>query len=1647
MENVAPNIGPPTVETPFLNRLLKVFGYAIVLLIGLFLALYFLLQIEFVQNVALKTTTRYVSKELKTTVNFDHISFDFFDKLVLENFYAEDFHGDTLLYSEALTINLNTNIFKLLRKELKIDDLTLSGATFYMRRYPNERKDDFMQLLDKLGENSNKKREDNTIKKAGKPFFLDVDALYLRDVAFIQDDSVGGEELRIHLARGDIFIDSLNLAERIVVANKIRLSQPYVTLINFPKHPLPVDTTATLPPKTDIAISVPNDSKKWSVNMVDFGLNDGTFIHHNYRSAPIKTTRDDQIDYNHLNVYDINILAADFTIQDWIFKGESKQLSLKEGSGFILDNLSATEATVSPKKIELFGMSLITPYSNLGDTLVMKFKKYPDFIDYVNKVTMDGQFDEAYVAVRDIMAFAPELEGNTFFAQNKNEVIYIDGNLRGRVNNLKGRNLNLRIGQRVRLKGNFNSRNLTQTDEAFLSLKLAHLYTNMNTLRQLIPNFNPPENFDKLGRLSFTGRFDGFFNDFVTDGTLQTNLGIAAMDMKLNSKQGRAQAEYSGQLSLTDFDLARWTDNPNFGLVTVSSSVYDGVGLTQNTASAKLKASIDYFAFKGYDYKNLNIEGDINKNLFIGDFGIHDDNIDFLFDGTINFEENVPVFDFKADINRVDLKQLNLLQEDFILAGDIDLKIRGNNINDLLGRATLYEFTLIKDKKETYQIDSLKFSSAITSGRKKAWRANSELFKASLVGDFKVTTIGEALLQQFEKNFTGYANRFGIHSKRDTTVKANEFDFKLELFDTKNFTYLLDKNLDTLKDVHLNTYFDLAKDTLFLDLEMPQFQFGNFNSQQVKLVTGSGQKEGKVDFSIKDSKIGNLKFDYVSFLSYIENDSATFNLNAADLSHELDKLNLEGKFALAGEQFNIALLPTNLVILNKVWTIEPDNYLQIGKDFIQTQNFQISEGNQKVAINSLLDKGLALEVNGFNASYIDTLWDFDALDFEGQYRLDLKIEDLFALENLQLDLIADTFNINWDNYGELALTATAPNIKSPIDVRLTTKNGNRQMALVGFYNPPSIDNQSQTLASSPNYLDLKIDINKYPLHLAEYFVRSGISGTYGNIDAILKLNGLLSDPNLDGNLRVYDGGTLLEYTNTLYTIKDEQIKMNNDWLLDASGGTIFDEAGNAARIEGGISHQFFNKLALDCRVKSDHFTVINTTKADNEVYYGKGIGKGDIYFSGNFDQTNIDIKATTARGTRVSIPVSSESTVEKASFIRFEKEDTAQITQIALEPSSSNEITGINLQIELEMTDAAEVLLIFDEQAGDIMKGTGNGNIKLDMNRSGDITMYGNYEIEQGEYLFTLLNVVNKPFLVKRGGTINWTGDPYNAIINIGAEYKALSTSPYNFILEYLNDEETKIEARKSTAVDLTMGLTGQLLKPNISFSLDFPNLTGEIKNYTDNKVRSVELDQNELNTQVLGLILFGGFLPSNQGTLLAGRQSQLAINTLSELLSNQLSIYLTELFAQGLSDNNFLVVEDFDVNYNQYDATTIDNPNDLATGHEFSINPKFRVKDRWVVNIAGKANLGGGNVVNNNSDALVTGDFIIEYELTQDRRLKVRGYYKNEPEIFGGRRNNAGVGLSFRKEFNNFDELFYFMKRRDKTTPPTIKKENNLGN
>ncbi|MEM8908764.1 MAG: translocation/assembly module TamB domain-containing protein, partial [Bacteroidota bacterium] len=479
---------------------------------------------------------------------------------------------------------------------------------------------------------------------------------------------------------------------------------------------------------------------------------------------------------------------------------------------------------------------------------------------------------------------------------------------------------------------------------------------------------------------------------------------------------------------------------------------------------------------------------------------------------------------------------------------------------------------------------------------------------------------------------------------------------------------------------------------------------------------------------------------------------------------------------------------------------------------------------------------------------------------------------------------------------------------------------------------------------------------------------------------------------------------------------------------------------------GGIAHNHLRDFGLAAEISSEKFLFLNTKKSDNELYYGTAIGSGKITFNGPFSQIDVGIQAKTGKGTRIVIPVSYGENTEEVSFINYIEDEYTSDLEVDIKKLT--ELRGLQVDMEVDMTQDAEVLLIFDERAGDIIKGAGEGQIKFSISRLGDIEMYGTYQIARGNYLFTLLNVVNKPFTVKQGGTIKWEGDPFNAIIDIEAEYKGLSTSLSNFISEYITQgagTDVEQEARKAHDVDLIMFLDGPLQQPNINFDIAFPEIDGELRNYTDSKLRIIRQDQAELNRQVFGLMVIGGFLPSGNTNVFAGRGSLIPINTLSEFVSNQLSIYLTELLSEVFTDVGFISGVDFNINYNVYQSDQIDLEGGgriIRTGSELQLNLNNNLfNDRLSVNLGGNIDWGGG--VGSSNGAFLAGDVVIEYVLTKDRRFKVR-FYQLTDLTLEGRRNRRGVGFSYRREFDTFREFIHGMKN---TARKTIEQTNPASN
>jgi len=1574
-----------------------------------FVLLAVLLQMPPVQNYIARQVAKTISAQVGTRVEVDYVYLAFLDRLTMRRFYVQDYQGDTLLYSGKLQANFVLNPFVLLTQGLTIEEIRLTDANFKLRTIPPSNETNLEILLKRLSPPKERTGE-------SRPFHLDIQRIYLQNVSFLEDNQTRGKRLSASVARGYLEFETFDLPGKTLEIKSIDLREPTMRIETFPAVGVPVNTAIQI---IDTSVT---DTTPTRIIISDLLLRNGQFINHNYVRSPVKTSPDDELDYEHLNVYNINLDVKNFLFLRDTFQANIKSLSLRERSGFILNELAAQKAIITPRNAALYNFQLITPFTRLGDTLIFKYRDFAGFSDFNNQVLMEGHINNSAVALRDIMVFALALKENPFFRRNREEVVQLDGEVRGSVNSLRVRDLNLRLSDGSEVRGNFSSRNLAVKNEEILNLRLERLVTRVRTLRELIPGFNLPESFNRLGRLQFRGSFDGFFADFVAYGDLQTDIGRAVMDMRMNLKNGVARAGYSGKLSLQNFNLGKWSNNPDFGLVTFTSEVKNGVGLQAQTASAQLTAQIQNFTFKNYNYRNARLDGRLDRNLFNGNFVIKDENVDFTFRGLLNYKDKIPVFDFQATVNKLDLKTLNLSDKDLILSGNIDLKLTDDRLSYMAGEVTANNIQITSNKKQTYAISYIEGMSYFDALGNKIFQIESDALTALIRGRFDIQQIPEAFIQYFQRHHPQFSDRLGIRKNREPIQPPN-FTYDIRIIDSKGIQQILNNKLGLIQNTSITGFYNGNEDSLLLKLDVPILKYNQIEIKDAAVTLNLVRDQGWLDLLVNNTVLNDKQtLDPITVLCFLQRDNLEFGVNYYS-SGLLDKLTLEGYFyPVDSNLFQLQFKQSNLVIMEMPWQIDQGNQITFGKNYIQANNFTLQSNRRKLILETIDNKGVKIDISNFDFNIIDQVWEDDVLEFGGNFNLTAQVNDLFKMQNVQVNIYGDTLLVNGCNLGSLRATVAAPDLKSQLAMSVAIQNGSSGLTAKGSYNMANLaDGESLNPEQVRRYLDLGIDLQRFPLCIAEYIVRGVFTQVEGEIDGNLRVTSVAGKPSISGNLTIYDGMVAVDYLKTSYTFPKGEVKVNN-YLFDATGLILYDKFGHRATVTGGLRHNRLRDLGVDARLRTSRFLVLDTQKDDNDLFYGQALAQGDIRFNGPFNKLDIFINATVNDSARLVIPVRTTSNASQLNFIQFVNKRAEQEAQ-GQPVRPRTDLTGLRLEMNLTIRDEAQVELVFNEQTGEVIRGSGRGNIRILLPRGGSFQMFGDYTIQEGDYLFNLYNVVNKNFQVREGGSIRWSGDPLAAQINIEAAYTGLNTAIANFIQEYLVNagSDIKSDASKATDVLLLLHLQGDLRKPVINFDIEFPSLTGELKSYADNKLRVLKQDQNELNRQVFGLIVVGQFLPSD----FALQGSEIIYNTVSEFVSNQLSLLLTELFSELIADGRVLSGIDLDVAYNQYQTVDLGEGQAFQRGNEFQVQLRQNFfNDRLSVLLGGNLDI-GTNVRTAAAGTFFGNDVVIEYMLNQDRSLRLRVYQRLQPDIAGGRRLQVGTGISFRKEFDSFSEFW----------------------
>jgi len=223
-----------------------------------------------------------------------------------------------------------------------------------------------------------------------------------------------------------------------------------------------------------------------------------------------------------------------------------------------------------------------------------------------------------------------------------------------------------------------------------------------------------------------------------------------------------------------------------------------------------------------------------------------------------------------------------------------------------------------------------------------------------------------------------------------------------------------------------------------------------------------------------------------------------------------------------------------------------------------------------------------------------------------------------------------------------------------------------------------------------------------------------------------------------------------------------------------------------------------------------------------------------------------------------------------------------------------------------------------------------------------------------------------------------------------------------------------KVKGRKNKLdVYCYITLTNKLLNPTIRFSIDIPEADPDLK-----RAIFANLDTTNaavVNEQVISLLVLGTFSYSNAGNV------NLATSGYS-ILTNQLSSMLSKM------SDKF----DIGVNYR---------PGDNVSQEEFEVALSTQLfNDRLTIdgNFGMTYDRSQGNASN------IVGDVDISYKITEDGRWLLKAYnhsnvnswyyYNNYDKISP---YTQGVGVAYKKEFNNINELFTNNRKKHKLKKP----------
>ncbi len=1332
-----------------------------------------------------------------------------------------------------------------------------------------------------------------------------------------------------------------------------------------------------------------------------------------------KDSIQDGFDYNHFRLEKLNAEIINLKSVRDTFAIDLRNLTTEEPRSGLKITRFKTYFRTSLKSMAFEELDLVIGKSHLRDKVVFNFEDPTAMSEFNTVVEFDFNFNKSVLHSDEVGMFAIALK-------NYNQQISIDGHFHGKVNSFESDDFLIAFGDDTQLKGKLDIEGLPNINETIFDVDLDDSYLKATDIQEFI-DARTFRITNKFGRIKLNGQYDGLLNDFVADGDFVTALGTINSNTQITFLEGKPPT-YRGRLGLKNFDVGRLTEDKTFQKVNLNGSI-EGEGFTIETANFKLDAEVAKIGILGYDYVNIKTDGKFAQSFFSGEISVDDPNLILDATGSIDVRNNKRLFNIDGRLSRVDLKATKISQDEIFLATDFNLDFEGLQLDSLIGDFYLTD-SYFKYFEKDILIDSIFFSSQKQSN-KRFVNFNSDYFDINLDGDFEFSQLLNEIQninEQYRLVFSSRSEEIESFLKTKGRSKV-PFDIRysaelpnispiIQLFDSSIYigqnALLQGRFTNNLtEDFGMNVLVDTLKyaNVTFLGNEIDI----NANSlRDPKNVLALAYINSQKQIYANTSETNALTFEAVWDGKRIElrqNIEQSESGNYAEIGAGIDFF--ENRTELRFQQ-------SNIIVLDQTWNITENNVVVFEKDQITIENLDIFNDTQSITLDGEVsvkkDSSQSLMVS-FQDVEVANLNSLTLKSYSGKINGVVNAQNLLYAPLLFGDLQIKDFKIDEFLVGDAKGALTWNDRYKKFDINMNVDRlGKRIISLSGDFFPSKETEQ----------LNLDLNLNEANLNISEPYIEDYFTNIAGTLSGKMKITGPIKAPLVRGNGTINGGGIRINYLNTDYKF-DGSLSMDKD-LIEIPELQFKDVNGNPAQFGGEVRHNAFRNFSLNLFGNLTDFQVLNTNVDNGDLYYGDAFASGTLNIRGAASNLNISADVTTRPNSKLFIPINEGVDAGEVDYITFiDRTDTAKNIINNIDEVEKIKIEGLKLDLNINVTPDAYVEIIIDPKTGDIIRGRGNGQLRLEIDTQGEFRMTGGLNITEGAYNFSLYNLIVKEFNIEQPSRITWSGDPFTGVMDINASYaQNTSIAPILAITGVVNqtDGSASAAATRRYPTKVLLKLDGPLLSPNINFDIDLSQVvTQDIQLQTSlnafkNRIAS---DEQELNRQVLNLIVLNSFTEVG-GLNIGGRSTT---QNVSQLLSNQLSQLVAQL------DENLEI---------DFDLTDLDknafNTFQLRLSYTF-LNGRLRVTRE-----GGLSNQANSQVSNTVDVSSIAGDWTAEYLLTSDGRYKVKVYSRANYNIASalttgnGTNQTTGASVSQSSSFNSLREFFSGIedKRRKKT-------------